>query len=334
MGARAARAPICVVGASGPGVVTKPRTAVEPHRLGRTDRPSKRPRRSYRGASSPMPSVRTGEITTAQVDAVGGVGADRLRTLAARMSGPRPEPARERRDDGWATLGSKPRLSPADLRPCAPRAPRGTASRSRRPASATKLPQDARSQALHLDERRERVRVWLDASPRRPHSMRSAPRTSTTSLARCGRPVSARSRSATTSARSGRSTAGLPTLGDAGLPRTLSRRSSCRACLRTPPSDSSQPTRPRRCSRTSSLATTRRSTARCISAQPRRNSAKASWIALGCADIDISARRIRVTRSHVLGAFDSPKSARSSRSVPISARLADALVGLLELFHR
>jgi integrase len=48
-------------------------------------------------------------------------------------------------------------------------------------------------------------------------------------------------------------------------------------------------------------------------------------IALSWADVDLDARRIRVTRSHVLGEFDTPKSALSSRSVPISSRVVEEL---------
>ncbi|HEX4032847.1 MAG TPA: site-specific integrase [Solirubrobacteraceae bacterium] len=48
-------------------------------------------------------------------------------------------------------------------------------------------------------------------------------------------------------------------------------------------------------------------------------------IALRWSDIDWKARRIRVERSHVLGEFDTPKSARSSRSVPMSSRVVAEL---------
>jgi integrase len=48
-------------------------------------------------------------------------------------------------------------------------------------------------------------------------------------------------------------------------------------------------------------------------------------IALRWQDIDWAARRIRVRRSHVLGEFDTPKSRRSVRSVPMSRRVAHEL---------
>ncbi|HXD54704.1 MAG TPA: site-specific integrase [Solirubrobacteraceae bacterium] len=48
-------------------------------------------------------------------------------------------------------------------------------------------------------------------------------------------------------------------------------------------------------------------------------------IALRWSDVDWSAQRIRVRRSHVLGQFDTPKSRRSVRSVPMSMRLAGEL---------
>lgn len=48
-------------------------------------------------------------------------------------------------------------------------------------------------------------------------------------------------------------------------------------------------------------------------------------IALRWEDVDWSAQRIRVRRNHVLGEFDTPKSRRGSRSVPITARLAGEL---------
>jgi integrase len=48
-------------------------------------------------------------------------------------------------------------------------------------------------------------------------------------------------------------------------------------------------------------------------------------IALRWSDIDFEARRVRVTRGHVLGEFDTPKSTASRRSVPLSNRLVDEL---------
>jgi integrase len=48
-------------------------------------------------------------------------------------------------------------------------------------------------------------------------------------------------------------------------------------------------------------------------------------IALRWQDVDRDARRIRVRRSHVLGEFDTPKSRRSERSVPLSRRVAREL---------
>jgi integrase len=48
-------------------------------------------------------------------------------------------------------------------------------------------------------------------------------------------------------------------------------------------------------------------------------------IALRWSDIDWSAQRVRVRRSYVLGAFDTPKSRRSVRSVPMSMRVAREL---------
>lgn len=56
-------------------------------------------------------------------------------------------------------------------------------------------------------------------------------------------------------------------------------------------------------------------------------------IALTWANVDRDARRIRVTRSHVLGEFDTPKSARSSRSVPMSARVVADLTVWAKLTH-
>ena len=51
-------------------------------------------------------------------------------------------------------------------------------------------------------------------------------------------------------------------------------------------------------------------------------------IALRWSDVDWSAQRIRVRRSHVLGEFDTPKSRRGSRSVPMTQRLAAELDAL------
>jgi integrase len=48
-------------------------------------------------------------------------------------------------------------------------------------------------------------------------------------------------------------------------------------------------------------------------------------IALRWSDVDWTAQRVRVRRSHVLGQFDTPKSRRSVRSVPLSARVAREL---------
>jgi integrase len=48
-------------------------------------------------------------------------------------------------------------------------------------------------------------------------------------------------------------------------------------------------------------------------------------IALRWQDVDRDARRIRVRRSHVLCEFDTPKSRRSERSVPLSRRVASEL---------
>jgi integrase len=53
-------------------------------------------------------------------------------------------------------------------------------------------------------------------------------------------------------------------------------------------------------------------------------------LALRWRDIDWSAQRVRVRRSFVRGEFGTPKSKKSSRSVP----LADRLAGDLELLHR
>jgi integrase len=50
-------------------------------------------------------------------------------------------------------------------------------------------------------------------------------------------------------------------------------------------------------------------------------------IALRWQDVDWPAQRIRVRRSHTLGEFDTPKSKRSSRSVPMSGRVAAELDG-------
>lgn len=48
-------------------------------------------------------------------------------------------------------------------------------------------------------------------------------------------------------------------------------------------------------------------------------------IALRWQDIDWTGKRIRVTRNHVLGQFDTPKTRRSARSVPLSSHLAPEL---------
>ena len=53
-------------------------------------------------------------------------------------------------------------------------------------------------------------------------------------------------------------------------------------------------------------------------------------IALRWTDVDWLSRRVRVRRNYVRGEFGSPKSKRSTRSVP----LADALGGELDLLHR
>jgi integrase len=53
-------------------------------------------------------------------------------------------------------------------------------------------------------------------------------------------------------------------------------------------------------------------------------------IALRWQDIAWDDRRVRVVRNHVLGGFDTPKSCRSARSVPLSSRLADDLQALRE----
>jgi integrase len=50
--------------------------------------------------------------------------------------------------------------------------------------------------------------------------------------------------------------------------------------------------------------------------------------ALRWQDVDIEARRVRVRRSVVLGKIDTPKSARSVRSVPLTAELASMLEAL------
>jgi integrase len=53
-------------------------------------------------------------------------------------------------------------------------------------------------------------------------------------------------------------------------------------------------------------------------------------IALRWSDVDWTASRIRVRRSHVLGEFGTPKSKRSSRSVP----MADEVAGELERYYQ
>lgn len=53
-------------------------------------------------------------------------------------------------------------------------------------------------------------------------------------------------------------------------------------------------------------------------------------IALRWCDVDWQAQRIRVRRNHVLGEFDTPKSRRGSRSVPMTTRVA----GELDRLHR
>lgn len=50
-------------------------------------------------------------------------------------------------------------------------------------------------------------------------------------------------------------------------------------------------------------------------------------IALRWQDIAWEDRRVRVVRNHVLGQFDTPKSRRSARSVPLSSHLAQELRG-------
>jgi integrase len=50
-------------------------------------------------------------------------------------------------------------------------------------------------------------------------------------------------------------------------------------------------------------------------------------IALRWQDIAWDDRRVRVVRNHVLGQFDTPKSRRSARSVPLSSHLAQELRG-------
>jgi integrase len=51
-------------------------------------------------------------------------------------------------------------------------------------------------------------------------------------------------------------------------------------------------------------------------------------IALRWQDVDWTAQRIRIRRNHVLGEFDTPKSRRGSRSVPMSARVLAELDAL------
>jgi integrase len=53
-------------------------------------------------------------------------------------------------------------------------------------------------------------------------------------------------------------------------------------------------------------------------------------IGLRWEDVDWSAQRIRVRRNHVLGEFDTPKSRRGSRSVPMTKRVAGELDGLFK----
>jgi integrase len=48
-------------------------------------------------------------------------------------------------------------------------------------------------------------------------------------------------------------------------------------------------------------------------------------IALRWQDVDWAAQRVRVRRNHVLGEFDTPKSRRSTRSVPMSRRVTSEL---------
>jgi integrase len=48
-------------------------------------------------------------------------------------------------------------------------------------------------------------------------------------------------------------------------------------------------------------------------------------IALRWQDVDWAAQRVRVRRNHVLGEFDTPKSRRSTRSVPMSRRVTREL---------
>lgn len=52
---------------------------------------------------------------------------------------------------------------------------------------------------------------------------------------------------------------------------------------------------------------------------------KGELIALRWQDVDWIAQRVRVRRNHVLGEFDTPKSRRSTRSVPMSRRVAREL---------
>lgn len=53
-------------------------------------------------------------------------------------------------------------------------------------------------------------------------------------------------------------------------------------------------------------------------------------IALRWCDVDWAAQRIRVRRNHVLGEFDTPKSRRGSRSVPMSGRVVAELDALAQ----
>jgi integrase len=52
---------------------------------------------------------------------------------------------------------------------------------------------------------------------------------------------------------------------------------------------------------------------------------KGELCGLRWSNVDLAARRMRVRRSFVRGEFDTPKSARGSRSLPVSTPLAAAL---------
>ncbi len=65
-------------------------------------------------------------------------------------------------------------------------------------------------------------------------------------------------------------------------------------------------------------------------AAPRTGLRHGEWIALRWRDVDWTAMRIRVRQNYVLGEFGTPKSRRSTRSVPMAAEVGGALERLFK----